>query len=196
MARSRERRCIVSGEVLPESDLIRFVIDPDRHVVPDLDTKLPGRGAWVRADRQSLDKAIAKNLFSRAFETAVQVRADLVDQITARLNDKLLDQLGLARRAGRCILGYDAVRLALKDTTPPGLRIEASDGSDDGRSKLDRLAEAIAPGLVVMERFDADLMGERLGKGRVVHGLILAGPESDRIKALLLRLQHLEAGQD
>jgi LytS/YehU family sensor histidine kinase len=35
-SRSRERRCIVSGEVLPESKLIRFVVSPDGEVTPDI----------------------------------------------------------------------------------------------------------------------------------------------------------------
>jgi len=48
---SRERRDIVSGEVMAEERLIRFVAGPDGVVTPDLARKLPGRGLWVAADR-------------------------------------------------------------------------------------------------------------------------------------------------
>ncbi|HEX8569324.1 MAG TPA: DUF448 domain-containing protein, partial [Caulobacteraceae bacterium] len=44
---SRERRDIVSGEVMAEERLIRFVAGPGGEVVPDLARKLPGRGVWV-----------------------------------------------------------------------------------------------------------------------------------------------------
>jgi len=57
---SRERRDIVSGEVLGEARLIRFVAGPDGAVVPDLARKLPGRGLWVAADRASVATAAKK----------------------------------------------------------------------------------------------------------------------------------------
>ena len=47
---SRERRDVVSGEVMEEARLIRFVAGPDGQVVPDLARKLPGRGIWVAAE--------------------------------------------------------------------------------------------------------------------------------------------------
>jgi len=48
-AAARERRDIVSGEVLSDNRLLRFVADPDGNVVPDVGAKLPGRGLWVEA---------------------------------------------------------------------------------------------------------------------------------------------------
>jgi len=66
MGGSRERRCIVTGEVLPEARLLRFVLAPDGQVVPDVEAKLPGRGLWVSADRTILAQAVAKRLFARA----------------------------------------------------------------------------------------------------------------------------------
>src|ERR1700674_856689 len=62
----RERRDIVSGEILPESRLLRFVADPDGHVVPDVAAKLPGRGLWVEASKDAVNKAVEKKLFARA----------------------------------------------------------------------------------------------------------------------------------
>ena len=52
------RQCAVSRESLPQDELIRFVRSPDGLAVPDVAAKLPGRGAWVRADRQSIEKAV------------------------------------------------------------------------------------------------------------------------------------------
>ena len=46
---ARQRRDIVSGEVLPDNRLLRFVADPEGQVVPDAAAKLPGRGLWVEA---------------------------------------------------------------------------------------------------------------------------------------------------
>lgn len=73
-----ERRCIVTGEVQPKAGLIRFVAGPDGEVVPDLAEKLPGRGFWVVADRQALDKAAAKGLFSRGAKARVTAPPELL----------------------------------------------------------------------------------------------------------------------
>ena len=61
-----ERRCIARQESLPKEQMIRFVLSPDNVVTPDVSGRLPGRGIWVSADKKSLKKAIARNLFARA----------------------------------------------------------------------------------------------------------------------------------
>ena len=45
------RRCIVTRERLPKEQLIRFVVGPDKTLVPDLTATLPGRGIWLSASR-------------------------------------------------------------------------------------------------------------------------------------------------
>ena len=64
----RERRCVATGEVLHESRLLRVALAPDNTLVPDIAAKLPGRGGWVSADRASVELAVRKRLFNRAFE--------------------------------------------------------------------------------------------------------------------------------
>ena len=78
-AAARERRDIVSGEVMDEDRLIRFVVGPDQTVVPDLARKLPGRGLWVAADRVSVETAAKKGLFSRAAKTKLTPPVGLAD---------------------------------------------------------------------------------------------------------------------
>ena len=48
------RRCIVTGQVLPVEQLIRFVVGPDGVVVPDIEARLPGRGCSILRIRTSL----------------------------------------------------------------------------------------------------------------------------------------------
>src|SRR5690349_17114479 len=95
---SRERRDVVSGEVMDEARLIRFVAGPDGQVVPDLARKLPGRGVWVAADRASLAAAVKKNLFARSAKAPLKAATDLPDQVERLLKSRLLSGLGLARR--------------------------------------------------------------------------------------------------
>ena len=51
-AGDKVRQCAVTRERLAPDALIRFVRSPVGIVVPDGFGKLPGRGAWIRADGQ------------------------------------------------------------------------------------------------------------------------------------------------
>lgn len=178
MKSPRERRCVATGEVRPEAELLRVALGPDGQVVPDLAARLPGRGGWVSANRECVDKAVRKGLFARAFERKVTAPDDLADRFEALLEARALSLLGLSRRAGRLAMGYDAAKLALKGAARPAFRIEALDGAEDGRAKLDRIAEAIHPGLPVAGCFTADALGAALGRERTVHAVLADGSEA------------------
>lgn len=171
--RGRERRCIVSGESEREARLIRFALAPDGVVTPDVAAKLPGRGAWVRADRASVEQAGRKGAFARAFKTAVKVPAELVELTETMLMRRCLDQLGLMRRAGAVALGATQVEAAIR-AKPALLLIEASDGAAEGREKLMSLHIGLwgrAPAAVGC--FSAAELGVALGRERVIHACLL-----------------------
>lgn len=172
----RERRCVVTQDNRPESELIRFVAGPDGDVVPDIAAKLPGRGAWVTADAGQLALAIKRGRLARALGGA-KAGDGLVADVEALLVRKALSLLGLARRAGDLAVGMDAVRLGLK-AKKPAWRIEASDGAADGRSKLDRLAEGKWGSIPVAGCFPADQLGQALGRDHVVHAALAEGSQS------------------
>ena len=110
---SRQRRDIVSGEVMEEARLIRFVAGPDGGVVPDLARKLPGRGMWVAADRDAVMQAAKKGLFARSAKAPIRAPADLADEVARLLRARLLAALGLARRAGDLTSGFEKVSSAI-----------------------------------------------------------------------------------
>ena len=60
-----ERTCIATGKTLPRHKLLRFVAGPDGAATLDLAEKLPGRGAWVAADKAALQQAVKKGHFRR-----------------------------------------------------------------------------------------------------------------------------------
>jgi len=176
---SRERRDIVSGEVMDEARLIRFVPGPDGRVAPDIARKLPGRGIWVAADRASVEAAAKKNLFARAAKAKIAAPADLADLVENLLRRRLLAGLGLARKAGDLTSGFEKVSKAISAQQAAWL-IEASDGAHDGRRKLLSVArkQPRAPGLI--GAFSAAELGLALGAENVIHTAFLAGRAADR----------------
>jgi uncharacterized protein len=180
-AEARERRDIVSGEVLPESRLLRFVADPDGNVVPDAGAKLPGRGLWVEASKAAIDKAVEKKLFSRAAKAQVTATADLAARAEKALVTRMLGDLGIARRSGSLLLGFDNVLRGLQSAKPPKLLIEAFDGSADGKRKLYAAAHRLELNCVVIESLTSAELGLALGRENVIHAAVQPGGLAERL---------------
>jgi predicted RNA-binding protein YlxR (DUF448 family) len=176
---SRERRDVVSGEVLEEARLIRFVAGPDGLVVPDLARKLPGRGVWVAADRTSVATAAKKGLFARSAKAPLKAAPDLADQVERLLRTRLLSALGLARRSGDLTSGFEKVSSAIVGGKAAWL-IEASDGASDGRRKILSQARKQTPPPGVVGVFSSTELGLALGLENVIHTAFLAGRAAGR----------------
>jgi predicted RNA-binding protein YlxR (DUF448 family) len=176
---SRQRRDLVSGEVMDEALLIRFVAGPDGVVVADLARKLPGRGLWVAANRTAVETAARKGGFSRAAKAKLSAPANLADQVERLLAKRVLDGLGLARRAGNLVLGFEKVSAAIAGGKAAWL-IEANDGSADGRRKLLQLARRSGVTPRLLGAFGSDELSLALGLGNVIHLVFLAGRGAER----------------
>lgn len=175
----RERRDLVTHEVMDESRLIRFVVAPDGSVAPDLGRKLPGRGMWVAADRASIETAAKKNLFSRAAKTKLNAPADLAATVERLLYRRCLDQLGLARREGVLISGFEKSAAAIRGGRAAWV-VEAADGAADGRGKLLALAKHPSPPPKICGAFTADDLSLALGLENAIHAVLLKGGRADR----------------
>ena len=156
------RTCIVTGvEGAPET-MIRFVVGPEGEVVPDLARRLPGRGMWVQAERAALERAVEKKLFSRAARAPVKAAADLVDRVERLLLDRVLGDLGGARRAGRAVAGFVKVEQMI-GRHQAGLLVVAEDADGDGLQKLR------ATGLPLERLADAAALGGIFGREQAVY---------------------------
>jgi predicted RNA-binding protein YlxR (DUF448 family) len=174
----RERRDLASGVVMDEDRLIRFVVGPGGVVVPDLARKLPGRGLWTAATRSAVEQA-AKGGFARAAKAKVQVSQDLAEQVSGLLARRLLEGLGLARRAGLLTFGFDKTHAAIAAGRVAWL-IEASDGAADGRAKLVALARRQPNPPTLLGAFASGELSLALGLENVVHLAFLAGRGAER----------------
>ena len=161
---------------------MRFVLSPDGVVAPDFSAKLPGRGAWVTARRDMVDAAVQRRLFARAFKAPAETPAELGAQVDAGFARAALSALGLARRCGDALTGFEKVRAALKSGKAAVL-IAASDGADDGCDKLSALAGS-ATRYALFLRSD---LSAALGQD-AVHAAITKGPSAVRFRKAADRL--------
>ncbi len=188
----RQRRDIVTGEIMPEHRLVRFVAAPDGTVVPDVAAKLPGRGIWVEATSKAIGIAVEKKLFARAAKANVSATSDLAERTEKALVSRMLGDLGLARRSGALVLGFDNVLRALDGPKqPPSLLIEAMDGAADGKRKLYNAAHARDLKPVVVECLSSAELGLALGRENVIHAAVQPGGLAERLTLDAQRLMAL-----
>ncbi|WP_375253968.1 RNA-binding protein [Yoonia sp.] len=183
-----ERKCIVTGEVQPKTGLIRFVVGPDNQVVPDILGKLPGRGMYVMADRAVLEEA-RKGQFSRAAKQAVTVPDDLVAEVERQLARRVVDLIALARKAGRAVCGFEKVKGWLAGGERVRVLVQASDGSERGKTKLWTPEGARYFGCLTSTE-----LGLAFGRQSVIHGALATGGLSNRVVEDATKLRGLREG--
>lgn len=171
--KGKDRRCLASGEPRDTEDMIRFVLDPSGHVIPDIAGKLPGRGVWVTATRSAMETALKNGGFSRGFKTKAALPDGLVDMVENLLCRRLLGLLAMAKKSGHIHIGFDQVKVAAGQGDV-AWRIEACDGAPDGRGKIRTLAKAVAlelerPVPKVLGCFSGAQLAEALGRETIIH---------------------------
>lgn len=178
------RRCIMTREVLPKERMIRFVLGPGREVVPDLAGKLPGRGMWLSARGDVLERALNRGAFMRAARGPVTLPSDLRARIEDGLRARIRDLLGLARRARQAVSGWQAGREWLQ-AGRAGLLVQASDGSPAERARFG------GRGLPAVQPLAAAELGMVFGRDHAVHVVVAPGRLAEAIRVEAERLAGL-----
>lgn len=187
------RRCIVTREVRPVSDLVRFVRGPEGTVVPDIKAKLPGRGVWVANSRAVLQTAIAKHLFPRAFKGKAEVPAGLADQVAGLLRRDALQMLSLANKAGAVTTGFAKIE---GSRGPILVLVQASDGSAAEIARLQAQCRGRGPGRRDPEAirvFDSGELALSIGREHVIHAALTVHDAASAFRDRALRFAEFEA---
>jgi hypothetical protein len=175
------RRCIATREVLPKERMLRFVLGPSREIVPDLANRLPGRGMWLSARGDVLEGALSRGAFMRAARGPVTLPSDLRARIEDGLRARIRDLLGMSRRAGQAVSGWQAGREWLQ-AGRAGLLVQAVDGSPAERARFGgRDLPVVAP-------LTAAELGVVFGRDHAVHVVVAPGRLADAIRQEAERL--------
>ncbi|MDB2668290.1 DUF448 domain-containing protein [Alphaproteobacteria bacterium] len=177
--------CRVTGEPADPADMLRFVVSPDGVLTPDLAEKLPGDGIWV-INRH----AVVAQLEEQA---DWQVPEGLADRVGVLLEQRVLSLLGLARKAGRIVLGFTKVDAALKNRRVAML-LAASDGAENGRKQI--AARSDARHLVVLEAFSVEQLCLAFGGANVIHAAVTDDDWAHRIQQQANRFVAYSGSQD
>jgi hypothetical protein len=192
-----ERCCIATRAVQPVERLIRFVLNPDGEVVPDLKRKLPGRGVWVTGARAALAEAVRRKAFARGFKREVRVQPDLVERTERLLERAALEALAVAGKGGQVVTGFTRVEAALDQGGVKAL-LHAADAAPDGVRKINassrRRFGPTGSGPAMIDAFTSAQLDLALGRPNVIHAALLAGPASITVMTRIARLQRFRTG--
>lgn len=192
-----ERFCVVARAVRPAEEMIRFVVDPEGAVIPDVKRNLPGRGLWVSGTRQAVETAVKRKLFGRGFKREVRIGPELVGLTDRLLERAALDALAIAGKAGEVVTGFAKVEAAVNGGEVAAL-LHAADAAGDGSRKLDAaLRRRFAGGTgdcPVIRAFSGAELDLALGRPNVVHAAVLAGPASQGFLTRCQRMMRFRTG--
>jgi predicted RNA-binding protein YlxR (DUF448 family) len=176
------RRCLVTREHVARETGLRFVVGPEQKLVFDAAATLPGRGLWLSAGPDVIGLALKRGVFARAAKAQVIVQADLAGSVAASLQRRIVELIGLARRGGGAISGFETAREWLV-AGKAGLVIQACDGSVEERARFigGRDVAVVAP-------LNAAELGRVFGRDHAVHVVIVAGKLAKMIEIEANRL--------
>ena len=92
------RTCVGCRGRKLQSELVRFVLEPEGGLRVDMGRGLQGRSAYVCPDVRCVDKALRSKGFARSFRRSVSVppRRELLEAVSEELNRRL----AMASRGG------------------------------------------------------------------------------------------------
>ncbi len=188
MGHQPERTCIGCRGVFTKEDVVR-IVSGQAAVVIDYREKLPGRAAYVCPRRECIQKALGREVLSRAFRRTVVVPSvdEFIAMLASGIAGKIKALIQMSAKAGRLSAGYSAVRDALeKDAVK--MIIYAGDLSDGTKDKIGPAGARVRQTTL----FNRDEMGRMLGREMVgVVGIEDKGfadavwKETERLKVLI-----------
>lgn len=166
------RLCAVQRDERPKDELIRFVAGPDGKIVPDLKQNLPGRGVWISANKATVAKGVAQNVFSRSLKARVSADPNLPNLVDDLLKQRILGLASLASKAAAIVAGFTKTLQAI-ERDKVAVLVHASDAAPDGCDKLSRKYIALGTRSERSQRIVALLttseLSLALGRTNVVH---------------------------
>ena len=131
-----------------------------------------------------LDSPRARGAFARAARGSVTVPPDLAATVEAGLRRRIVELLGLTRRAGQAVCGFQKAREWIV-AHKVGLVVQAMDGSEAERARL----LSGAGNLPVAAPLAGEMLGAVFGRDWVVHVAVAPGRLAGLLQVEIGRLQ-------
>lgn len=187
-----QRTCVACRTSSNKAHLIRFVFGPDGSLLVDYRQKLPGRGAYTCFSRECLHNAVKRKAFQRSFRGLDQaVDFDSLERsVFLEVEQKVMNLLGIARKAGQTVAGSQMVmdRLRNKENSPAFV-VLARDISAAIGDKVGHLSTR--QGVALFDLCDKAQLGRIVGKDERSVLAVEPGPLAETLLNELARYRQL-----
>jgi len=167
-----ERTCLGCRKVLPQDELLRYVLTPEGIVFPDYRRKLPGRGGYTCLKTACIEDAVRYKRFDRTFKRKCLPvdPLDIQRIVASQMRERIQALLGMGRKSSSTVTGSNMVLDMLDSEDLPAIIFLAEDISEGIETRI--LSKAKKRSVPVFRFLAKETLGHVVGKGeRSVVGL-------------------------
>ncbi len=179
-----KRTCIITGETDEATNLLRFVVGPDKSLTPDVLSKLPGRGAYTLPKPEYVKEALHKNRFAKHLGFYKHLSPREIDLFLSSLENLLqknfIEQIGLVRKQGSAVAGAGNLK---ENQVAKGLLIAA----DASKSEARKIMSLTKPSWI-LKNIPAETLGKAFGRNSLAFvGIFSSKNEKNNCDGHLIR---------
>ena len=179
-----KRTCIITGETDEPTNLLRFVVGPDKSLTPDVLNKLPGRGAYTLPKPEYVKEALYKDRFAKQLGFYKRLSPSEIDLFLSSLENLLqknfIDQIGLARKQGSAVAGAGNLK---EHQFAKGLLIAA----DASKREARKIISLTRPSWI-LKNIPAETLGKPFGRNSLAFvGIFSSKNEKNNFEGHLIR---------
>jgi ribosomal protein L7Ae-like RNA K-turn-binding protein len=108
--------CALTGNILDLNQMLLFK-EMNDFLVCDVNAKLNEKGIWCNPSRYDIEKAIKNQLFDKIVKKKLKIQSSFTESIEKNLKLKVLNLVGLSKKAGLLQIGNDKVVKGLKNNS-------------------------------------------------------------------------------
>ena len=179
-----KRTCIITGETDEPTNLLRFVVGPDKSLTPDVLNKLPGRGAYTLPKPEYVKEALYKNRFAKQLGFYKRLSPSEIDLFLSSLENLLqknfIEQIGLVRKQGSAVAGAGNLK---EHQFAKGLLIAADASNREAR----KIISLTRPSWI-LKNIPAETLGKPFGRNSLAFvGIVSSKNEENNFDGHLIR---------
>jgi ribosomal protein L7Ae-like RNA K-turn-binding protein len=116
MDQKHKLACYLTGNIFHLKKMLLFK-EMNGFLICDVNARLNEKGIWCNPSRYDIEKAIRAQVFDKIFKKKLKIQSSFVENIENSLQLKVLNLVGLSKKAGLLEIGYDKVVKSLRNNS-------------------------------------------------------------------------------
>ena len=116
MDQKHKLACSLTGNIFYLKQMLLFK-EMNGFLFCYVNAKLNEKGIWCNPSRYDIEKAISSQVFDKIFKKELKIQSSFTENIDNSLKLKVLNLVGLSKKAGLLEIGYDKVVKSLKNNS-------------------------------------------------------------------------------